>query len=170
MTASAFLLQEVLLDGVYHDRIVLRCTQRSNYREFIIFESNNDSSCSAASSVSLKPFWVEVTLRYKGSPPVVDKNRMYDFQLKHVGIEESSNTNLYRIKSTLVSKFQDHSNEDPPCPDHEELRDMIDGYVIQSRHALEEVILNVQKYPANIEKCEILIDVIEFLKKNNMYN
>ena len=165
--SASFVLKDVLLDSVYVDRLVLRCGALSNYRELIIFEANNDSSLTAASSVSLKPSWVEITLRYKGSPPTnLDKRSLYDFHLKHLGVPEPCNASLYRIKSVVLSSNQIlEEAEDIPTPDREELREMIEGYLRDTREAMDKFIARARASPASLVKCDTLIDLFEFLEK-----
>lgn len=165
--SASFVLKDVLLDSVYIDRLVLRCGASSNYRDFVIFEANNDGSGAAASSVSLKPSWVEITLRYKGSPPTnLDKSSVYDFHLKHLGVPETSNASLYRIRSVCLSSNQIQGEaEDIPAPDTDELREMMEGYSHEARHAMDNLIARVKGSSASLAKCDTLIDVIEFLEK-----
>lgn len=171
--SSSFVLTGLIVDSIYLDRVVFRCTERSNYTRFIVFESNNDSSGSCGSSVSLKPAWVEVTIRYKGSINTnIDKSSTYDVHLKNVGILESANANLYRVKSMVPCSNANRESDqgDHPSPDGEEVHEMITGYVNEARFALESLIEEIRSPPFTIAKCDTLIAVIEFLKKNNMYN
>lgn len=173
MRPNEFCLTSLIVDSVYLDRVVFRCTEHSNYTQFIVFESNSDSSGCCGSSVSLKPAWVEVTIRYKGALHVIDKSLLYDVHLKHVGMLESANANLYRIKSVTPRSTEGgarRDEEDPPCPDREELRDMIAGYMKETRSVFESFMDGIESPPSTISKCDTLIGVIEFLKKNNMYN
>lgn len=173
--SNSFVLTGLIVDSIYLDRVVFRCTESSNYMRFIVFESNNDSSGACGSSVSLKPAWVEVTIRYKGSINTnIDKSSTYDVHLKSVGILESVNANLYRVKSMVPSSNANANREsehgDHPSPDREEVHEMITGYVNEARFALESLIEEMRSPPFTIAKCDTLIAVIEFLKKNNMYN
>ena len=169
--SNSFVLTGLIVDSIYLDRVVFRCTESSNYRHFIVFESNQDSSGACASSVSLKPAWVEVTIRYKGSINTsIDKSSTYDVHLKSAGILESVNANLYRVKSMVPRSNRESDQGDHPSPDREEVQEMITGYVNEARFALESLIEEMRSPPFTISKCDTLIAVIEFLKKNNMYN
>ena len=157
--SSLFVLTGLIVDSVYLDRVVLRCTDNSNYRSFILFESNNDSSGSCASSVSLKPAWVEVTIRYKGSVDTnIDKSMIYDVSLKSVGMLQSANANLYRVKSMVSSsEASPHSeHEDHPSPDPEEVREMTAAYVSEASVAWEDLHEKMRSPPFTTSKCETL--------------
>lgn len=171
--SNSFVLTGLIVDSIYLDRVVFRCTDKSNYRSFVLFESNNDSSGSCASSVSLKPAWVEVTLRYKGSIQTnIDKSLIYDVHLKNVGILHSANAILYRVKSMVSSSdATDHSeHDDHPAPDPEEVREMTTACIAEARVAWEDLLEKMRSPPLTISKCETLLAIIDFLKKNNMYN
>jgi predicted nuclease with TOPRIM domain len=167
-----FCLKNLLYSDSYDKGIVLFCTHKSNYKEFIEYEESIHSvDNKLISSVNLTSKNVELNLLLDKEFILLEEKTNYDIVLKCVKLGTLTNKPTYKIMKVVIS---DESNDDiveesfeNEILDNYEINELYDNVRIELYEKIDEKKKQLENLIQDLDKKGTTLENLNFIAEIN---